>query len=1017
MDTARTERDTAERVRDAIAKGQRVLWSTQRPDGSWDERSNIGISSTANVLVALHWSRMLPERDLREGARWLRSQQLDDGSFEAYPFAGRGDVGATAQAWAALHLSPAAEDRDAARRAERWVHAHGGLDAVVAGLRTGDLGALYLALAGLLDPKRLPRFPITWVLSDHVVDAMSTRFHFGIVMGAIQLGLVSNRLNGKYGRDGRDHGFLQRIECRRALELLTIFQNPDGSWNANTVQTAPMIPAMLAAGLTPGDDRVRRAAAWLLSRRVEDPNGVWFDVFAADVWTTAFYARALLWTGASPADPRIVRAIEWLLSRQLDLPQPEVDNRQPGAVRVGGWPFQTGNVTMADCDDTGVVLSTFGLALEPGPSGERLPAALEARVRESIARARAWLSSMQNPDGGWAAFVWSLPGQRPRRTLFTRPIEVPTDDVFALVKLWRDPPPELGDPSTEGVTARVLHGLASVGADTTYPEVDRAIRFLRNHQTDFGGWWGRWLTNYLAATSFVLSGLAKAREDLDEAHVQRAIRWVLSRQNPDGGFGESTASYADPSKAGRGPSTAPLTALVTMGLVEVGRGDTDAVGDAVEYLLRAQRGDGTWPNDDFLLCNIPPSSFYFFGGNARHLPLEALGLYARRHVFAAIDPAERHGRWSSAVLAPMRRETDEVAGAVVDAIYEAGQLPEINALLRSILENDDPIPPGLPARARAYFDETDDLPPWADAQRIRRAQEIFSEYGVYITYGLFASSLPQAYASASGASVLVETGAMLDRVRQRIFETAQFLFDVLDVGGLEPDGRGIRAAQRVRLMHAAIRKLILSSPRLAWDVEARGLPINQEDMIGTLMTFSTITWDALGRFGVDLPKEDADAWIHHWCVIGHFLGIRRELMPHDIYDAQELTEAIRQRQWAPSEHGKRLAAALVDMMQEFFTRDAPILDGLMPTVIRYLAGDQCGDLLGLPPADWTITLVDAFRGVTDLFQDRGRDELIQEELGKAALRAMRFITDVERGHKNASFRIPESLRRSVIPGT
>ena len=40
--------------------------------------------------------------------------------------------------------------------------------------------------------------------------------------------------------------------------------------------------------------------------------------------------------------------------------------------------------------------------------------------------------------------------------------------------------------------------------------------------------------------------------------------------------------------------------------------------------------------------------------------------------------------------------------------------------------------------------------------------------------------------------VVNPTGAMLERVRQRIFETAQFLFDVLDEGSLAPAGRGDR---------------------------------------------------------------------------------------------------------------------------------------------------------------------------------------------------------------------------------
>jgi squalene cyclase len=997
-----------ERLREAILRGQRVLFSGQREDGSWDERSNIGASATANVLVALHWAKMLPEADLKDGARWLRSQQRKDGSFDAHPFANKGDLGTTAQAWAALHLAPGEENARAAANAASFVRANGGVDAVLAGLSRGDLGGLYLALAGLVDGKRLPSLPLSWVMVPPLVDAMSRRFHFGIVMGAIQMTLISKRLHGKFGKDGKNFSLLERVVNERAVSLLTIFQNPDGSWNSNTVQTAPMIPALLSAGLAPHDRRVRKACEWLLSRRVEDPNGIWFDVFAADVWATAFYARALMRGGVPAGDPRIVKAIEWMLSRQLDTPQPEVDNRQPNAVRVGGWPFQTGNLTMADCDDTGVVLSAFGAALEDGS----MPPELAARVRTSVTKARAWLDSMQNPDGGWAAFVWSLPGKRPQRRLFTKPIDFPMEPSLALLDLWRHPPPELGDPATEGVTARVMHGLAANGSDVTHPTQAKAVRFLREHQTDFGGWWGRWITNYLAATSFVVSALAKAREDLDEEYVQRAIHWLLSRQNNDGGFGETTASYVDISKAGKGPSNPPQTALVTMALVDAGKGSTEQVKRAVDYLLATQRPDGTWPNDRFLLCNIPPSSFYFFGGNAKHLPLEALSAYAHQH--ATLPPAERHGRWSSEMLKPFRRVADDLGDSVVAEIFKEGDLATINTLLGSILENDDPIPSGLPDRARKYFDDTDALPTWADPVKIARAQNLFATHGVYITYALFCSSLPQAYASADGAEVLVQTGAMLARVRQRIFETAQFLFDVLDEGSLSPGGRGIRAAQRVRLMHAAIRHLILQRK---WDVDQLGLPINQEDMAGTLMTFSTITYEGLQRFGLTLSREDGDAWIHHWNIIGHFLGVREELMPRNLADATQLTQAIRERQWARSKQGRQLTAALVDMMQEFFTRNEPVFDGLMPTVIRYLSGDLCADLLGLPPNDWTVTLVEAFTDITDVFDQSTPDELVQRELGKAALTAMRFITDVERGHKNASFRIPESLKRSVVPGS
>lgn len=992
-----------------MRRAQRVLFSQQLPDGSWDERSNVGPSSTTCVLVALSHAGLLPPDDLREGGRWLMAQQRPDGGFLPYPYATKSDLGTTAQAWAALHLAPSDEARRAARRARAFVEANGGVEAVLGGIERGDTSAFYLGLAGLLEPKRLPRPPLAWVLSQRLVDAVAKRFHYGIVMGAISTSLVSQRLR----RERR--GPLDMFTHRRALELLGRYQNADGSWNSNTVQTAIMIPAMLGAGLDRDDPRVRRAASWLLSRRVEDRHGVWFDVFASDVWATAFNLRALIASGIAPTDRRVVEALEWLLSRQLTLAQPRPNNRKPGAILTGGWPFQTGNETMADTDDTGVVLSAFAAALEPGPNGETLPASLATRIRASVGRARTWLADMQNPDGGWAAFVWDVPGERPPGTLFGKPVVVPMNDLFALISLWRHPPPELGNPSTEDLTARVLDGLASQGANTNYPEVDRAVRFLRSHQTAFGAWWSRWVCNYLASTSFVLMALAQAREDLDEVYVKEAIEWMLSHQNADGGFGESSLSYRDPTKAGVGLSTAPMTALVTLALVATGRGDRPEVRRAVDYLLAMQRPDGTWPNGDFLLTNIPPDSFYFYSGNARHMPLWALGAYSTRHAREALAPAEHHGRWSSAMLAPFRQKMDPLADDIVAEIYRTGDPDAVTGLLRKILENDDPIPAALPDEAEAYFRDTAELPPWADPTSIARAQELFATHGVYLTYAFFASSLPQAYASAHGAEVLVQTGAMLDRVRQRIFETAQFLFDVLDEDSFAPEGRGIRAAQRVRLMHGAIRHLILTRDGSPWDGDGLGQPINQEDLIGTLMTFSSITFEVLQRFGIEVGDEDGDAWVHHWTVVGHFLGIERELMPTSLADAKQLTESIRQRHWAPSPQGQQLTAALVDMMQEFFTRDQPLLDGMMPSLIRFLAGDQCADILGVEPSDWTVHLIHALSDVTDTLDTNHGEKVVQRGLGRVAVGAMKWITDIERGGKQASFRIPASLRRSVLP--
>src|SRR3954454_6141105 len=91
-----------------------------------------------------------------------------------------------------------------------------------------------------------------------------------------------------------------------------------------------------------------------------------------------------------------------------------------------------------------------------------------------------------------------------------------------------------------------------------------------------------------------------------------------------------------------------------------------------------------------------------------------------------------------------------------------------------------------------------------------------------------------------------------------------FLVDIMQAGGLtEPGGRGRRAIQKVRLMHGAVRKLAASAP--TWKAEY-GLPINQEDLAGTLMSFSWVVMDGLDKLGISLSDSDREAYLHCWLV-------------------------------------------------------------------------------------------------------------------------------------------------------
>ena len=1015
----------------AVQKAQRVLFQTQRADGSWDWPNDLGPFITAQALVALKFVDRLDADDARDGARWLAAQQLPDGSFGGRPFATTGDLGATASAWAAFAACGLGPDDGPLAKARAYVEAHGGTPAVIALIAEGNVAALFLAMQGLADAALMPAPPLFLTLLPPVEELLEKRFNTGVLMMLAQNGSICRLLAGDWGPHGDQRGWFASLECKRALDLLDLYQNHDGSWNSNSAQQVVGIPALVALGVGKDDGRLTRAIDWLLGQRIRDDSGLWFASFMSSVWTTALAVRALIHSDVPRDDVRLGRALDWLVDAQIEVPQPAPSQPRKDAPRIGGYAFEGPfNITMPDCDDTGVAVGPMGLALAHTSPGGVAPA-LGERLRLATERARDWLLGMQNSDGGWPSYQWGLPGKA-RGPMMQTPIQIPMSDPLAMAKLFLDPPVEFGDPSAEDATARILYGLGQLGYTRSAPSVAQAIAFLKVQQLDSGGWWGRWMVNYNAATACVLLGLGSVGVDLKESWVRRGIDFLIGHQNADGGWGEGVDTYADPSRAGLGPSMPPLTGLVVNALISVGEAATPAVTRGIAYLVDSQRSDGTWSNAGWLHAYLPPTTYYYLPGEPRYYTLEALGRYlafaAGRDVLRAGDDTaasnrrsdERHdsrpevpsrlpsGAWNPVYLHAMRQVADEEADAVIRQIFQEGDEAAVDAIFARITRSDEAIPSGLPPKALSYFETTAELPSWADPEQIAVAQRLFTRVGWATATGLFCSSLPQAYAARNGARVLLGTGGMTVHVERRIFETAQFLFDVLNEGALGPIGRGVRAAQKVRLLHAAIRHLTLR--QASWDAAAWGVPINQEDLAGTLMTFSCVILDAWKSLRITVTSDEREAFLHLWTVVGHLLGLEHRLLPHNVSDGEALMEQIRATEWQASPEGATLAAALVKMMQSFLP--GHLFDGIAVTIMRDLAGDHCADLLSLPRADWTRRLVHLATSL-DALLGRGDEHSVTEKLlAEASQKLMEGLVAAFRDGKQARFRIPSALVHS-----
>lgn len=358
----------------------------------------------------------------------------------------------------------------------------------------------------------------------------------------------------------------------------------------------------------------------------------------------------------------------------------------------------------------------------------------------------------------------------------------------------------------------------------------------------------------------------------------------------------------------------------------------------------------------------------------------------------------------------MRQVGDPDADEAIAALFaQTGQQARVIAgVIESLVRNAEPTPDNLPVQLHAYLEKTSRVPPPV-LPRVKLGEDAFAEHGPEILCLLGCYSLPAAYGARKGAQVLVRTGQLTERAHHRLMVTSQMVLDVMAPGGLTAGGRGIRSAQKVRLMHAAVRNLLLNSTTTPWDKNDLGVPINQEDLAGTLMTFSCQIMQGLASIGLPLKAEEQEAYLQSWQAVGHLMGVHPQLIPQTMADAAILTAKIEKRQIAASPEGKQLTAALLQMMDHASPRFA---HGIPPAIMRELLPPNVADFLGVPQSTLHKWVLKAMIGTA-----RAIDTLTARRKGRTVVfrwltvHMVQWMIDLNLG-RPARFEIPLTLINS-----
>ncbi|MBI2343359.1 MAG: squalene--hopene cyclase [Deltaproteobacteria bacterium] len=631
-----------------IAQATTVLRHQQVPEGYWWYTLEANETIGAELIFLEHClDRRTPGRWARLARRML-DEQGPDGSW-SLAYGETGDVSATLECYVALRLAGYEKAADALVRARSFIADHGGLNAARV------FTQIHFACLGLVPWSTPPSMPIEILLLPSwapfsiyafsswaraciipLLIVMSQRPVWPLPIDHLVEEIPRGNGNGRAGR--RDiwaeffrwvdrimkvtHPFTQRrptrgVAARRAEEWIR-------SHLAKTEDIFPALAygslALAALGHAEEDPSIAKAltaldrfqhsyptelpalpfstetdAAYAASRVTAGESAIHQQCCISPVWDTPWAMCALRAAGVPADDPALLRAATWLLSQQITDCYGDWHKKNPDG-KPGGWAFEFENHYFPDVDDTiQVLLAIHGTALP------------HHQVASATARALDWCLSMQNDDGGWAAF----------------------DKNNSLAILNKIPFADHGaclDPSSPDISGRMLQLLTRYGFTVRDRPIMRAISYLRQTQERDGSWFGRWGVNYIYGTWAVLTGLCDIGVPADAPEMVRAAEWLASIQQADGGFGESVESYPRETYV-KGSSTASQTAWGLMGLIAAGHGEGPVAAKAARFLCASQGIDGTWNERACTGTGFPGHFYLRYHGYRHYFPLLALGKY------------------------------------------------------------------------------------------------------------------------------------------------------------------------------------------------------------------------------------------------------------------------------------------------------------------------------------------------------------------------------------------------------
>jgi sporulenol synthase len=600
----------------------------QSPDGSWNYPFETGLSTDAYMIILLRTLEINDEELIKDLTERILSRQERNGSWKLFYDEQEGNLTATVECYYALLFSGYYDKKDKClQTAKKFILSKGGI------VEVNMFTKVMLALTGQLKWPSFSPLPIEIIL---LPLSFPINFYSFSVYGRANLTpmmiLADKKLSIKTSRTpdlsdlraGRDDSgswirseeirslfsFIEKgvknliglpqqlhtLAIQRAKKYMLDHIEEDGTFYSYYSSTFLMIFALISLGYKKTDPAITKAIDGIKSMKCTIKGQLHMQYTTANVWNTSLIGYTLQEAGISPEDPMVEITNQYLLKRQHTKFGDWVIHNPTSL--PGSWGFSDINSINPDVDDTTASLRSIS----------RMGTNHHAAWSQGI----NWLLSMQNDDGGWAAF------------------EKNTD-----TKLFEFLPIEkaqfiLTDPSCADITGRTLEFFGNyTNLSKDHLSIKKGVKWLLDHQERDGSWYGRWGICYIYGTWGAVTGLAAVGISESDESIQKAIQWLQHIQNKDGGWGESCFSDNKQTYVPLRVSTLTHTAWALDTLISISDKQTPAIRKGVSYLLEnLQKEDWTtaYPKGQGMA-----GAFYIHYHSYRYIfPLLALAHYREK---------------------------------------------------------------------------------------------------------------------------------------------------------------------------------------------------------------------------------------------------------------------------------------------------------------------------------------------------------------------------------------------------